>query len=240
MKTNDIYLAAFPKSGITYLAYLLTAARLHHNKMTLMPNFFNIDWLAIDESKMGKHPYADIWRDGMGNFIKTHADSADAVNTIYLIREPFDTLKSYYFFRKQLNSGQTPQQFLDGPQGIKAWLSHIAAWAPQAGAASRSLYLVDYDQLVDDPREQLDNILYGLGFEYSDETIENAVRWASLPNMRLLEGHFLRHNPGYKRFNLEFVRPTDKRDVPEFGEQFRAQIDSRCASVYATVKAQLP
>ena len=38
MKSNDIHICAFPKSGITYFGFLLAAARLRHNGMALVPH----------------------------------------------------------------------------------------------------------------------------------------------------------------------------------------------------------
>ena len=67
MRTNDILVSAFPKSGITYFGFLLTAARLHHNGMALRPTMYNIDFLLIDMHKMAGQQTGSIWHDGIGD-----------------------------------------------------------------------------------------------------------------------------------------------------------------------------
>jgi hypothetical protein len=239
MKSNDIIVAAFPKSGVSYLGYLLTTARLHHNKMTLRPNFFNIDFLLIDESKMQKTEYVNVFNDGLGCFIKTHAvrDKVNAPSAIVLIREPFATLRSYYHFRRQFAGAKdTPRQFLEGPHGISAWLAWMASWT--SGNASQSLHFVDYDRLVKDTRRELFEISEGLGAWWELDSIGEALRWATLDNMRGLEHDFAMHNPVYQKFNLEFIRPGDSREVEGFGEGLRSVVDSRCKGVYDSVLTQ--
>lgn len=244
MKTNDIIVAAFPKSGVSYLGYLLVAARAHYNRMDIRPNFFNIDWLLIDDSKMRNIPHAEIWKDGMGDFIKTHQtrDKAGAApSAIVLIREPFATLRSYYHFRRQFAGERvTPQAFLTGPHGISAWLGWVASWT--SGGASQSLHFVDYDKLMKDTNGQVASIFRALGFEdYEDGfSVQEAVDWATLDNMRLLESQFSANNPVYQNFNLEFIRPGTERAVDGFGEELRPVIDRQCKAAYEAVVSKLP
>lgn len=242
MKTNDITIASFPKAGVSYLGYLLTTARAHHNKLAIRPTFFNIDWLLIDEGQMKDLERPTIWRDGMGDFVKTHADRPPGRrNVVYVLRNPYDTLKSYYHFLKQWGTPDlgTPRQFLDNPKrGVYAWVRHLNSWMHDQ-KPSEPIYVVQYEQLLADPGAELSELFLNLGFDYSDATIEAACEWASLKNMRRLEAAFSANNPSYQRFNMEFVRPGEKRELAGFDEH-RAYIESHTLRVYDEVRSKLP
>jgi hypothetical protein len=232
MKTNDIHLCAYPKSGVTYLSFLLAAARLRYNNMAMTPTFFNIDYLVIDTHKMQGRALGDVWRDGSGNFLKTHSPYLPVPNAIFLLRNPFDTLKSYYFFRKRLGSADTPEGFLAGPEGISGWLHHLKSWINDNKLVSQSLYLVEYERLTAGPAGELRCLLQQLGFEVPEDTIDFAVEAAKIENMRRLEKEFAARNPVYRRFNLEFVREGSSRQIAEFGENLRPFIEGRTGAAY--------
>ena len=232
MKTNDIHLCAYPKSGVTYLSFLLAAARLRYNKMAMTPTFYNIDYLVIDTHKMQGRVPGDIWHDGLGNFLKTHSPYSPVPNAIFLLRNPFDTLKSFYFFRKQLGSADTPEGFLAGPEGINGWLHHLKTWINDNQLASQSLFMVEYEQLIASPASELRCLLRQLGFDYSEDIIHFAVESANIQNMRRLEEEFVARNPVYRKFNLEFVRKGTSRQIAEFGENLRPLIEGKTTAAY--------
>lgn len=242
MRTNDITIASFPKAGVSYLGYLLTTARAHHNKLDIRPNFFNIDWLLIDDGQMQGIDRADIWHDGMGDFVKTHKDRPEGRrNVVYVLRNPYDTLRSYYHFLTQWN-GKAPgtaRQFLDGPEGINKWLRHVQSWV-LGQKPSEPIYVVQYENLVTQPEVELDELFVALGFPgLSNAALDDALQWSSLDNMRRLEGEFSANNPGYQRFNMQFVRPGDKREVAGF-ELLRGYVESKTAKVYEEIVSKLP
>lgn len=243
MKTNDITIASFPKSGVSYFGYLLTTVRAIANGLPIRPNFFNIDWLLIDEGQMKGRDHADLWRDGAGNFIKTHADGRGDKNVIYLLRNPVPTLKSYYYFMQHgYGYKGNPQQFLEDPKhGTAAWLRHLDSWIRSSKSPSQSVMVVQYEDLVIDPAGTLNHVFYGLGLmQIDEESIDQAVEWSGLRNMRQLEDSFAKRNPAYQQFNLEFVRKGDQREVTGWTAQHDAFIESRCGDAYREVVAKLP
>jgi hypothetical protein len=245
MRTNDITLAAFPKSGITYLSFLLASARCLINKTTIQPTWYNIDWLVIDTHKMGNRPRGRVWEDGVGDFLKTHAAApVNAPNVIYLLRNPFDTLKSYYHFTcasdKDPNAVRSPELF--ARMGVIEWNNHVASWLldPSPARASQSLHLVTYEELLADSGAVLMRLLYALGFQGMDSKIgvdlaARAARYSAIDSMRGYEQAFANYNPLYRRFNLEFVRTGGAREVPEFDSQ-KDYILEHCGPIYAKTR----
>jgi hypothetical protein len=248
MKTNDITVCAFPKSGITYLGFLLSSARLKHNKIDLRPTFYNIDWLLIDTHKWIGHTPAFPWKDGVGDLFKTHErrdalSSFTNMNVIYLLRNPVNTLASYFHFRRQLGSKDTMDQFLMGPMGIPAWNAHVKSWLIDNRNPSQSLYLLEYESLVADPAHELHRLTDMLGFSFSDELVKEAVHWSTLAKMRLSEQAFVQSNPVYARFNLQFVRPPVllkdapvQRVVDELTPELRGGIIRLTDETYRTAR----
>lgn len=247
LKTNDITVCAFPKSGITYLGFLLMAARLKHNGgcppqgIDLRPTFYNIDWLLIDTHKMSgvSAPLLPVWRDGLGEFYKTHATLTSVTiqqerppNVIYLLRNPVDTLASYFHFRRQLGSADSIEHFLTGPEGIDAWIAHVSSWLIDNHNASQSLYLLHYEELLANPVEELSSLMCELGLSLTTATLTYAADIAEIDTMRALERQFAARNPVYARFNLEFVRPGELRHLPELTSDLIELIERKTRDVY--------
>jgi hypothetical protein len=239
MKSNDIHVCAFPKSGITYFGFLLAAARLRHNGIALMPTMYNIDFLLIDIHKMSSVEPGSIWRDGVGDLFKTHNPFFPVPNAVYLLRNPVDTLRSYFHFRRQLGSNDSAQAFLLGPEGIAAWIHHVKSWLLDNRTASQSLFVTEYETVLADPRGELRALAEQLGLEFSDETLDFAVQAAGIQRMRDVEASFAAHNPVYAQFNLSFVRKADRRDVDDITPELVKLIHTHAQPVYEQVKTRL-
>jgi hypothetical protein len=239
VKTNDIYICAFPKSGITYFSFLLAAARLRHNKIAMVPTIYNIDFLVIDIHKMGNTPPGEIWHDGLGNFFKNHKGFSALPNVVFLLRDPVDTLKSYYHFRKRLGSADTVLDFLAGPEGIQAWTQHARSWLLDNRLASQSIFVTQYESVLADPAAELRLLANQFGITFSEETIAFSVAAAGIENMRRLEKEFTDRNPVYRQFDLDFVRKTERREIEGFTPEVIALIETHTRPVYEAIKARI-
>jgi hypothetical protein len=239
MRTNDILVSAFPKSGITFFGFLLVAARLRHNGMALRPTLYNIDFLLIDVHKMQGHQPASIWHDGIGDLYKTHDRFAKVPNVIYVLRDPVDTMRSYFHFRRRLGTNESVAAFLAGPHGIDGWIAHVRSWLVDNRAAEQSVFVTLYEYLVAQPRDELRAVGEQLGLEFSDETLDYAVEAASLQSMRASEAGFVARNPVNAQFALEFVRPTEHRAVEGFTPDLVESIRTRAQPIYEQIKSRL-
>ena len=239
MKSNDIHVCAFPKSGITYLGFLLVAARLRHNGIALVPTQYNIDFLLIDFNKMSKLPPGSIWRDGIGDLFKIHNPFVLVPNAVYLLRNPVDTLRSYFHFRRQLGSNDSAKSFLLGPEGISAWTHHVKSWLLENRNASQSLFVAEYENVLADPRDELRALGGQLGLEFSEDTLDFALHVADIQRMRDMEASFAARNPVYAQFNLNFVRKTDRREVEDLTPELVDLIRTQAQPVYEQAKNRL-
>ena len=239
MKTNDIHVCAFPKSGITFFGFLLVAARLRHNGIALLPTMYNIDFLLIDTHKMAGVASGSIWRDGVGDLYKTHNPYFAVPNVVYLLREPVATLRSYFHFRRQLGARETVDEFLAGPEGIAAWVRHVKSWLLDNRNASQSVFVTEYERLRGDPARELRALGAQLGLEFSAATIEFALAAAGIERMRESEAAFVERNPVYAQFELEFVRRGEQRRVDEFTPELIASIRTHAQPYYETARSRV-
>lgn len=239
MKTNDIHVCAFPKSGITYFGFLLVAARLKHNDIALLPTMYNIDFLLIDIHKMSNSSPGSLWRDGLGDLFKTHGPFIPVPNAVYLLRNPVATLRSYFHFRRQLGSTDSARDFLLGPEGIAAWIQHVKSWLLDNRNASQSLFVTEYEDLQANPKAELRALAEQWGLEFSPSTLDFAVQAASLDRMRTVEASFAARNPVYAQFNLDFVRKSDSRAVDDITPELVDLINTHAQPVYEAAKSKL-
>jgi hypothetical protein len=239
MKTNDIYLCSFPKSGVTFFSFLFAAARLRFNGIAMKPTMYNIDYLVVDTHKMAGVPTGSVWRDGFGDLYKSHNPFFAVPNVIYVLRNPIDALRSYHHFRRQLGATDSALQFLGGPEGAGAWIRHVRSWLLDNRTATQSIFVTQYEDLLADPRGELRALGAQLGIEFDDATIEFAVEAARIERMRADEDAYARRNPVYAQFNLEFVRKGEARAAAEFTPQLIAAVEPHVMPVYEMARARI-
>lgn len=185
---SDVYLNSFPRSGNTYLSFLITNINLIKSKSDLSVNFFNIHQFVpdIDSGRdIGKNllPFPNF------RIIKSHAKfHKDYKFVIYILRNPFDVMLSYYSFHKNLNNfNDSFSKFIRSDlYGIKNWVSHVNSWTNNLNA-EKSFILIKYEDLVEDPVKELSILYEQLGLNISIDIIEKAVELSSKTNLKKLE-----------------------------------------------------
>lgn len=215
MESRLVALAAFPKSGVTYLSSLLFYALFPGQRPEDIERNFIVDI----------HEYR--WKEAATyeglSFAKTHFPfdkNAEIVGrplkAIYLIRDPIDVMNSAYDFHKLLdhNFEESRRSFAErwiasggadfdfaGP-----WGEHVRSWTSQNDIP---LCLVRYVDLVDEPRQQLDRIFAFLGLTPDQADITNALVNSSMVAMRAREEkEFRNKNKGifYRPFLEDSMR----------------------------------
>jgi hypothetical protein len=193
-----VSLSAFPKSGVTYLSFLL----FH----SLFPDGADVHDLErkyiID---IHAHPRAPPAAIGGMRLFKSHLPYNPAVpiikatnKAIYLIRHPIDVMMSAWDFENLVGGGNRTTQspaFHDyvarfistggmafpeyGP-----WIQHVRSWL---GQSQIPVHLLTYQDLVAEPVGELEKILAFLGAQISAERVAHAVERSSMKSMAALE-----------------------------------------------------
>ncbi len=191
-------LSAFPKSGVTYLSFLL------------FHSFFSDDHDIHDLERkyildIHAYPNATFTDPRAPRLIKSHfpynpANPAVRATgkAIYLIRHPIDVMMSAWDFNHLIKGGdrgtQSPafrayvHQWLGTGGGtfpeFGPWVLHVQSWLGQSAVP---VHLVTYENLVDAPDRELKAILDFIGVQVPAERQRLAIQRSSMKSMAALE-----------------------------------------------------
>jgi hypothetical protein len=190
-------LCAFPKSGVTYLSFLL------------FYSLFSDDCDIHDLERkyvLDIHAYPDAqFREPRApRLIKSHFPYNAAIpavrltsKAIYLIRHPIDVMMSAWDFGGLIDG--TPRDvhapalrnfvqrwLMTGGEyaPFGSWIGHVRSWLSQRNIP---VHLVFYERLVDSPDRELKSILDFIGIEVPDERRSIAIDRSSMKSMAALE-----------------------------------------------------
>ncbi len=203
LRQDDVYLVEFPKSGVTWLSFILANT---FQKLSGVPgniNFFNFTQYIPDVN----------YSRNIGNtkselgfrIIKTHAKyNPFYSHVILLIRNPFNVMLSYYKYLSQLNVvNEDFSKFLKNKEyGLENWVSHTESWLRRAKGGHR-LQIVRYEDISQNPLIIAEYIFKTLGIEVDEKILSNSIELSSFSEMKKLEKLYTENNPNYK---LNFVR----------------------------------
>jgi len=207
MTRDLISLSAFPKSGVTYLNFLLFHSLYGDDA----------DLHALERSyviDIHAHPDARFAEPGAPRLVKSHfpydpglPPVARTAKAVYLIRDPIDVMMSAWDYRHFISADGAPpgdptvhpafrpfvRDWLEtgggGCAGAGTWVEHVRSWL---GQRTVPVHRVTYRDLVDHPRRELAAILAFLDLEIPAEKQALAVERSSMPSMAALEAKELR------------------------------------------------
>ncbi|MBF0305501.1 MAG: sulfotransferase domain-containing protein [Alphaproteobacteria bacterium] len=222
-----VSLSAFPKSGVTYLGFLLfhcVFGQDHEAELADYEKTFVIDIHA--------YPDAPFARPEPPHFIKSHYSYRPdrpfvdrTAKAIYLIRHPIDVMMSAWDFGQLVRADGAPP---GDPTTDPAFRAHLRAWLETGGAGFdfagtwvehvRSwlgqtdipVLLVTYGDLVDHPRRELARILAFLDLTISDERQALAIERSSMRAMAQLEDDEVREHREGVFFSPRFAAGFDR------------------------------
>jgi hypothetical protein len=190
-------LSAFPKSGVTYLSFLL-----FHSLFSDDHDIRDLERKYILD--IHAYPQATFADPRAPQLIKSHFPFHPAIpavrltaRSIYLIRHPIDVMMSAWDFGGLIEGGardaQSPalrayiQRWMasggDYPP-FGPWVMHVRSWL---GQTTIPVHLVTYTNLVDHPERELKGILDFIGVAVSAERQRLAIERSSMKAMAALE-----------------------------------------------------
>ncbi|UZW54536.1 sulfotransferase domain-containing protein [Sphingobium sp. JS3065] len=189
----DAFLVSYPKSGRTWLRYLLScyfaeSAGLGFepdltSTFRVLPNFDRDPVRGIDA-------FVGRTRDaGMPLILVSHLPYRERLfldrPVLFLVRDPRDVIVSAYFHatrHKKSFSGDMAA-FLDEPKyGMAALTGYLNGWA--AGLEGRPHHLISYEHMLGEPMPTVAAILAFLGVEPRPAILARAVAAAQFDRMR--------------------------------------------------------
>lgn len=192
-KPNHYYLVSYPKSGNTWMRFLLSNLLCQEEALTLQ----NI-WLYIPDSHDSKqYQYiADINSDFNQlsyQFVKSHDPYFPFYrnkNVIYLVRDGRDALSSFYHYRRaRIRSSIAVSDLIKWNKSISMgmWSEHVVGWV--RGLCSRKI-IIRYEDLLNNPHQEVQRLLEFLGWELDVATVQRAIRNSSFKSLQEIENQF--------------------------------------------------
>ncbi|MCC9624258.1 sulfotransferase domain-containing protein [Thalassospira sp. MA62] len=225
-RIDDTFLVEFPKSGITWLTFLIASVNLQKSGIPRKPTFFAINDIVPDIHR-SRHLPPPLPFPGH-RFVKSHAPHNDLYSkVIYLVRDPRDVMVSYHVFATKLGwyNGSLHDFIRDPIFGIDAWVSHAQSWLTQT-QPSVSFSVIRYEDLIEDPAGVLEKIYALLGFSIEKAILQTAVKDAAFDRMQENEVFCAKDNLSLPK-NFTFVRKGGSSHKDELSDTDRRFIEDR-------------
>jgi Sulfotransferase domain len=193
-----VSLSAFPKSGVTYLSFLL-----FHSLFSDDCNIHDLERKYIID--IHAYPQARFANLQGPRIIKSHFPYHPslppvqlAAKAIYLIRHPIDVMMSAWDFNHLISGAALDTQTSAFRAYVRhwvetggimhpefgSWVDHVRSWL---GQSKIPVLLVKYENLVDAPARELASILKFIGIEVPSERQGIAIERSSMKSMSALE-----------------------------------------------------
>jgi len=185
---DDVYLVSFPKSGNTWMGFLIANTALSLKNIDRDVNFFNSHHFVPDI-----HDTRDI-----NNYtlpigfrcIKSHSSFNPLyLSVVYVLRHPEDVMVSYYKFMCGLGRYEgTISDFIRSEDyGVSAWVRHVQGWLSPGNNPSLSIILIRYEDLKADSGLQLQKVFRFFGFHVDDSIKDYVSKKTSFSVMKEME-----------------------------------------------------
>lgn len=204
---DDRLIVSYPRSGNTWLSFLLTNLT-HPEEPT---TFLNLDFRCPDIYQQSDRYLLGLPRPRL---MKSHEPFDGRYRrVVYLVRDPRDVAVSYYRFlakERMIDRAMPMSDFIDGfVTGVwdadrGAWGEHVGSWLGARGSDDVML-VVRYEDLHREPEQQLARVASFLEIPNSRELCVRAVSLATPERMRELEATQLKDT----RSEIPFVGPAE-------------------------------
>lgn len=202
---DDLFLVEFPKSGVTWLTFLVANITALLNGDRRSVTFFNINDFVPDIQSVRHFRPQPGALPGYRCF-KSHSPYLRQYRKVfYLVRDPRHVMASYWAFLQALGwwRGTLDELVADRKLGIDAWVDHVTGWLDGVDPAA-SFTLIRYEDLLSNTAGELHRLYRLLGLPITDDIIAAAVERSNIESMRRLEAEFNAGHPATGE--LQFVR----------------------------------
>lgn len=181
---NDAFIASYPRSGNTWLRFVLFDILVSGQAS----GFDEVNHIIPD---VGLHKPAIPLLPGSGRLIKTHEPfQKEYRKAIYLVRDARDVALSEFAYQKAL--GWIPddfdsflQRFVRGEVNpFSAWHEHVPDWMDSELASTPEFLLIRFEKMRRNTEETLVQVLDFLGVDVDRRVVTEAIANNTLKKMQ--------------------------------------------------------
>ncbi|MGD0389338.1 MAG: sulfotransferase domain-containing protein [Tepidisphaeraceae bacterium] len=192
IRASDVFLCAYPKSGTTWLGFLIAQVLKPDPDEQLDLKSFDkfVPDVNLSYNKRGSlASYAD-WLDP--RFFRCHAACDEHLpRAIYVLRDPRDVMLSYWHYKKFLSKDFTLSlgEYLQSDDHWPCqWDEHVSSWL--LPRRHPNLLVVKYEQMHAQTAQVLRDVLDFAGLSCTKEQVGRAVEASRFDRMRAAEEKF--------------------------------------------------
>lgn len=220
-RKDDAYIAAFPRSGSTWLRTILV--NILDPSANSDPDIFNARIPAVsirNASIINKLPSPRL--------IMTHSNWRPSINkAVYLVRDGRDAFISSYHYHITRNgldmSIATYFELYRQQEYGQTWESHIKSWFDYGEKElSNALMVIRFEDLKNDTNACVMRVCSFLGIEADNISVQHAIALASLDNAKKIEqqrqGKIKDNNASFYREgrNEQWKNPQYREVISDF------------------------
>lgn len=250
---QDIMLAAYPKTGITWTTAMLTQL-LNDGDIKKADSQGNVLFGRLDYIERhpeGAEPFADtlakmppprVFKTHLRYRYLKHVVEKDKVKTIILLRNPKDTLVSFYHFYKMcVIFGKFTGTFSEYFELLKAnrmAFGDIFEWYRDWWQARHlpNVLVMKYEDMIGDPLGTAKTMSEFIGKNLSDATLKNVAEACSFKKMTENPATQMDKIPYFDQSISKFYRKGKVGDwVNHFNDEQSAYVDAKCKEYFDPV-----
>ena len=189
IRANDTFICSYPKSGTTWLGYLLAEAVKPDDEPALNLKSFNgyVPDVNLAYTKRGSlAAYSDFLDPRL--FLCHAAYDVKLPKAVYVVRDPRDVMVSYWHYKKFLTPGVT-QSLLEFIESDAMWPGrwdrHVGSWL--VPSTPTDCLVVRYEDMHRDSVAVLRDVLKFANRPASEARIRSAVEAGRFEKMRAAE-----------------------------------------------------
>lgn len=185
---DDLYLVSFPKSGATWMDFLMANVHLRMSGVNREVNFYNINMIVPDVHYCREIRASTLSFPGF-RVMKSHAGYNPFYRqVVYIVRDPRDVMVSYYKFLVGLGefSGSISELIRSPKYGIETWVKHVHEWHGGSPVDLRIVF-IRYEDLKLNIFATLKKMYETMGFAIPDEVLHAAIKESSFDKMKQLQ-----------------------------------------------------
>lgn len=199
---EDVFVVAYPKSGITWFQHLLSGILYGINPAAT--RFGEINNMVPDV-----HYKKEYLRRSSPMVFKSHnTPLPEYKRVLYLFRDGRDvTVSFYHHYAQKFKNDVTYDKIINGFYCSNVpWAEHVEMWKENPYDAS--IMYISYESLLTNPLPVLQNVANFLERTINDKKLEKIIERSSFENLKRKEMRWGLDNPAWKSriFFLEKVK----------------------------------
>jgi hypothetical protein len=188
--SDDIFLVSYPRSGNTWIRFLLGSIIYGSN----------VNWDTMEKYVPDIYRNSDkqlLWNSARPRVLKSHHSYDERYpKVIYIIRDVRNVFSSYYNYHLKMKgyTGSREQfykEFISGSlDDFGDWGLNVNSWVENQRNLDKGFYLLKYEELRTNTFGEIEKVLKFLSIKRSNKEINESIQWASLGNMKKQEELF--------------------------------------------------